>query len=125
MTLRTTDATVANRAITVNLTCNLSRACVGAFLLCLPHQLCGAGKGLPYPYAGRLAGSDFKIEPKQSSAVRVALTSEGQSVLAQHHGYRAAVLVDLTDYGDASLPVPPALPPPAKSYYPASVRLVP
>lgn len=88
---------------TVKLRCNLSTACHGAFLICLPaftcwHGLTENGAG------GRLAGSDFVVPPKTTREVGVALTTLGKQVASGPGGFRAGVVVDLLDYGTVLAP---------------------
>jgi hypothetical protein len=126
MQLLSTKANVSSGTFTVRMVCNLSTPCVGAFLLCVPGNLCGAGSNLPSQYGGRLAGSDFTIPPKEQAEVRVALSTLGRKLVRKPGGYRADVLLDLQNYGDISVPVPPALPPADKpSYYGASIQIGP
>jgi hypothetical protein len=93
--LGSTGATASNGIISVQLTCNLSTPCQGAFLLCFVSALCEGGG----PGGGRLAGSDFVIPPGTTSNVRVALTDLGKQAASNPGGYQATVFVDLLDYG--------------------------
>ena len=99
VTVQSSGATASNGVATVQLTCNLSTKCVGAFLLCLPETLCetgptGDGSG------GRLAGSDFTVPPGTTGNVPVALTDLGKQIASGAGGYEASVFIDLQDYGD-------------------------
>ncbi len=97
VSLGSAGATVTNGVATVRLSCHLSTACHGAFLLCLPFALCENG---PSDGAGgRLAGSDFVVPPGATRDVGVALTTLGKQVVSGPGGFSATVLVDLLDYG--------------------------
>ena len=98
VTLESSGATATNGVATVKLSCNLSTACHGAFLICLPLFTCWAGP-TQSGGGGRLAGSDFVVPPKTTSEVGVALTALGQQVASGPHGFSATVFVDLLDYG--------------------------
>lgn len=99
ITLESSGASATDGVATVKLRCNLSTACHGAFLICLPAVLCqsgmtGDGAG------GRLAGSDFVVPAKTTANVGVALTNLGkQAASSEPGGFSATVLVDLLDYG--------------------------
>lgn len=98
MTLQSSGATASNGVITVQMTCNLSTRCVGAFLLCLPLAFCQAGPTEQLA-GGRLAGSDFTVPAGTTSSVPIGLTDLGKQVASGSGGYAATVLVDLQDYG--------------------------
>jgi hypothetical protein len=98
VTLESGGATIANGMTTVKLTCNLSTACRGAFLICLPTVLCEIGS-TEMGAGGRLAGSDFVIPPGITSDVGVAFTALGKQVVSGPSAYNATVLVDLLNYG--------------------------
>src|ERR1035437_3453698 len=71
VTVQSSGATASNGVATVQLTCNLSTKCVGAFLLCLPETLCetrptGDGSG------GRLGGAGFTGPPRTTGNVTPA-----------------------------------------------------
>jgi hypothetical protein len=108
MELLTTHAQATSGIFVVTLVCNLSAPCSGAFLLCLPTELCGAGSHLPAGFNGRVAASDFVVPAKGRAAIAISLTSLGQRLVAQPGGYRGDVLLDLHNYGDVTLPIPPA-----------------
>lgn len=91
-------ATVTNGVVTVKLSCHLTTACRGAFLLCLPGALCEDPPDVS-AYGGRLAGSDFVIPPGATRAVVVELTGLGKQGVSQQGGVSATPLVDLLDYG--------------------------
>ena len=98
VSLGSSGATAANGVITVPLSCDLSTACRGAFLLCLP----GAGfcqGGSQESTSGRIAGSDFVIPAGTTSDVPVALTTIGKQLAAQTGGINPIVLIDMLDYG--------------------------
>lgn len=94
VSLQSSAGAATNGVVPVKLSCNLSTACRGAFLLCLPGALCESGFG-----GGRLAGSDFVIPSGTTSDVPVALTTAGQQIASDPGGFKATVLVDLLDYG--------------------------
>jgi serine/threonine kinase PknH len=84
---------------TVELTCNLSSECQGAFVMCLPGgDLCQTGP-TEDGAGGRVAGSDFSIPPGSTGQVAVALTDLGQQVVSGPSGFSAGVIVDLLNYG--------------------------
>lgn len=91
-------AVATNGVATVKVSCNLSTACHGAFLLCLPGALCEDTPGVT-AYGGRLAGSDFVIPPGATRDVGVALTDLGKQGVSQQGGASATALVDLLNYG--------------------------
>ena len=97
VTLESGAATATNGVAAVRLRCNLSSACHGALLLCLPSALC---ENRPDAFAdgGRLAGSDFVVPAGTTANVGVALTDLGKQGASQQ-GLSAKVLVDLLDYG--------------------------
>ena len=97
VTLESGTATATNGVATVKLRCNLSAACHGALLLCLPSALCENRPGA-FAYGGRLAGSDFVVPARTTANVGVALTGLGRQGASQQ-GLSAKVLVDLRDYG--------------------------
>ena len=99
VSVESSGATVTNGVITVKLSCNLSTACHGAFLVCLPGgDLCGSGP-TEQGAGGRLAGSDFVVPAGTTSNVEVAVTDLGQQVASGSGGFSATVIVDLRDYG--------------------------
>jgi hypothetical protein len=98
VSLATGGATATNGVATVKFSCNLSTACHGAFLICLPLDVCSSGPTRG-GFGGRLAGSDFVVPPKTTSEVGVALTTLGKQVASGPGGFRAAVYVDLLNYG--------------------------
>ena len=98
VTLQSTGATATNGVATVRLSCNLSTACRGAFLICLPLAACASTQTIP-ALGGRLAGSDFVVPSGSTSEIGVALTTIGKQVVSGPGAFRAAVLVDLLDYG--------------------------
>jgi hypothetical protein len=108
MELLSTRASVSKEAFVVRLRCNLSTRCVGAFLVCVPTELCGAGSGVPAGYGGRVAGSDFAVAAGGEADVSISLTPLGRQLASSRGGYHGDVLVDLENYGDLTLPVPPA-----------------
>jgi len=84
---------------TVELTCNLSSECQGAFIMCLPGgDLCQTGT-TEDGAGGRVAGSDFSIPAGSTGEVSVALTDLGQQVVSGPSGFSAGVIVDLLNYG--------------------------
>jgi hypothetical protein len=97
VTLESDAATATNGVATVKLRCNLSTACHGALLLCLPGALCENRPGA-FADGGRLAGSDFVVPAGTTANVGVALTDLGKQGASQQ-GLSAKVLVDLRDYG--------------------------
>lgn len=99
VTLESSGATVANGVVAVKLSCNLSVACHGAVILCLPGYTCTGGEQTVNGSGGRLAGSDLLIPPGTSSEARVALTSFGKQVVSGPGGIRAQVLAKLIGYG--------------------------
>lgn len=99
VTLESGGATATNGVATVKLRCNLSSACRGAFLICMPMVLCESGPTSEGGVGGRLAGSDFVIPPGASHVTGVALTDLGKEVASEQGGFTATVLVDLLDYG--------------------------
>jgi hypothetical protein len=72
---------------------------------------------------GRIAGGDIRIPARQTATVALQVTGAGGQLLQQRVAYRAAVLIDLQNYGDVDPPVPPAAPPIRPSYYPTSIQL--
>jgi hypothetical protein len=98
VSLESSGATATNGVATVKLSCNLSTACRGAFLICLPLVLCSSGP-TESGGGGRLAGSDFVVPPGTTGDVGVALTGLGKQVASGPGGFSATVLVDLLDYG--------------------------
>jgi hypothetical protein len=98
VSLESGGATATNSVVTVKLSCNLSTACHGAFLICLPSFTCWSGQTRSGA-GGRLAGSDFVIPPGTTSDVPVALTTLGKQVASGPGGFRATVIVDLLNYG--------------------------
>lgn len=94
VTLASGAATATNGVALVKLRCNLSTACRGAFLICLPQSPCWRGP----VWAGRLAASDFVVPPGATRDVGVALTTAGKQV-ASGGGVDATTLVDLLNYG--------------------------
>jgi hypothetical protein len=85
------------------MTCNLSSACQGAFLVCARGGLCGDTEtDLTVGSGGRLAGSDFTIPAGRTAEVPVALTEVGSQLAGQPGGFRADVLINLQDYGNAA-----------------------
>jgi hypothetical protein len=88
----------------VKLSCNLSAACHGIFLICLPGYFCTLGPtekdstGVA-GYGGRLAGSDLVLPPETTSEVEVALTALGKQVVSGPSGFHAMVRVGLLGYG--------------------------
>ena len=111
MEMLTTSATVNERMFVVRLGCELSKACVGAVLLCTVAELCGELPTLPPGYGGRIAGSDFVVPAHSQSAIAISLTPLGRSRVASSGEYRGNVLLDLENYGDVTVPIPPAAPP--------------
>jgi hypothetical protein len=99
VTVQSSGATASNGVITVQVSCNLSTECIGAFLLCLQNgALCEAGQ-TQGGGGGRLAGSDFTVPAGSTANVPVALTDLGKQVASGPGGYEATVFVDLEDYG--------------------------
>jgi hypothetical protein len=98
VSLASGGATATNGVATVKLSCNLSAPCHGALLICLPVDVCSSGRTVG-GFGGRLAGSDFVVPAKTTSEVGVALTTLGKQVASGRGSFRAAVLVDLLDYG--------------------------
>jgi hypothetical protein len=98
VSVASSGVTAANGVATVKLTCNLSTACRGAFLICLPSVLCEDGL-TESGAGGRLAASDFVVSPGATSDVGVALTTLGKQVASDPGGFSATVLVDLLNYG--------------------------
>lgn len=99
VTVQSNGATASNGVITVQVSCNLSTECIGAFLLCLPNgALCEVGQTTGGG-GGRLAGSDFTVSAGSTANVQVALTDLGEQVASGPGGYEASVFVDLQDYG--------------------------
>jgi hypothetical protein len=94
VTIESDVAAATNGVATVKLKCNLSAACRGAFLICLPESPCWKGQVVN----GRLAASDFVIPPGATRDVGVALAPLGKQV-ASGGGLDATILVDLLDYG--------------------------
>ncbi len=111
MALLTSSAFVNEGTFVVRLGCNLSKPCVGAVLLCAPTELCGVLPGVPPGYGGRIAASDFVIPAHSQSAIAVSLTPLGRSHVTSAGGYRGDVLLDLENYGDIAVSIPPAEPP--------------
>jgi hypothetical protein len=98
ISLGSSGATAANGVITVPLTCNLSTACRGAFLLCVQDTgFCQGGSQVNT--SGRLAGSDFVVPAGTMSDVPVALTTVGKQLASETGGFGALVLIDMLDYG--------------------------
>ena len=93
-------ATVTDGVATVQLSCNLSNECQGAFLICLPGgHFCHSGPTVQ-GMGGRIGGSDFVIPADTTSDVPVALTSMGEQVVSTNSGgFSAYVVVDMLDYG--------------------------
>ena len=104
VTLESGGATATNGVVKVKLSCNLSAACRGILLICLPGYFCTLGQtadrydGSP-GYGGRLAGSDLVVPPGTTSEVGVALTALGKQVVSGHSGFHAMVKVGLLGYG--------------------------
>ena len=103
VTLESGGATATNGVVQVKLRCNLSAACRGILLICLPRYFCSLGatedryNGAP-GYGGRLAGSDLVVPPGTASEVGVALTALGKQVVSGHSGFHAMVEVGLLGY---------------------------
>ena len=95
----------------MKLKCNLSTACHGALLLCLPSALCENRSGA-FADGGRLAGSDFVVPAGTTANVGVALTDLGKQGASQQ-GLSAKVLVDLRDYGTV---LNTGFPPPMRNF---------
>jgi hypothetical protein len=76
VTLASGAAAATNGVALVKLRCNLSTACRGAFLLCLPQSTCWRGPVVN----GRLAASDFVVPPGATREVGVALTTLGKQI---------------------------------------------
>jgi hypothetical protein len=107
VTLESTGATAVNGVATVKLRCNLSTACHGAFLLCLPFSseytnnfpiFCDYPPGA-IADGGRLAGSDFVAAAGTTANVRVALTDIGKQGASAQGGVKGNVIIDLLNYG--------------------------
>lgn len=99
VTLESGGAIATNGVAMVKLSCNLSAACRGAFIICLSGiHFCESGP-TEQAAGGRLAGSDFVVPAGTTSDVAVALTALGEQVASGPGGYSATVLVDLSDYG--------------------------
>jgi hypothetical protein len=98
VTLESSGATATNGVLTVKLRCNLSTACHGAFLLCMPLFTCWNGP-TESGAGGRLAGSDFVLPPGAIRDVGVTLTPLARQVVSDQEPRGADVLVDLLDYG--------------------------
>ena len=94
VTLESDTATATNGVATVKLKCNLSTACRGALLICLPQSPCWRGPVVN----GRLAASDFVIPPGATRDAGVALTPLGKQI-ASGGGLDATIMVDLLNYG--------------------------
>jgi hypothetical protein len=103
VSLKSGAATATHGVATVKLSCNLSAACHGVLLMCLPVDVCSIGRTVG-GFGGRLAGSDFVIPPDMATDVGVALTDLGKQVASGPGGFRAVVLVDLLDYGTVLYP---------------------
>ena len=99
LTLESSGGTVTNGVVVVKLSCNLSVACHGAVILCLPRYTCTGGEQTVNGSGGRLAGSDLLIPPGTSSEAGVALTALGKQVVSGPGGFRAQVLAELIGYG--------------------------
>jgi hypothetical protein len=104
VTLESGGATATNGVVGVKLRCNLSAACRGIFLICLPGYFCSLGQTAKDStgeagFGGRLAGSDLVVPPGTTSEVGVALTALGRQVVSGHRGFQAMVEVGLLDYG--------------------------
>jgi hypothetical protein len=110
VTLESSGATVTNGAVTVKLRCNLSVACQGAVILCLPLYTCSGEDQTATGSGGRLAGSDLLIPAGASGEARLALTALGKQVVSGPGGFRAQVLAMLIGYtlGAVSLSRPAA-----------------
>lgn len=115
MKLVTRRAPVRAGAFVVTLVCNLSKPCVGAFLLCAPTELCGAGHDPPSGYGGRIGGSDFVVAAGGWSDIAVSLTSLGRKFISSSGSYTGDVLLDMRDYGDVTVAAPPAAAPVAEA----------
>ena len=104
VTLESAGATATNGVVGVKLSCNLSAACRGIFLICLPGYFCTLGQTLDRyngspGYGGRLAGSDLVVPPGTTSEVGVALSGLGKQVVSGPSGFHAMVRVGLLGYG--------------------------
>jgi hypothetical protein len=98
VTLQGNGATATNGVATVQLTCNLTTDCKGAFLICLASTFCYPGPTYS-SFGGRLAASDFVVPAGTTSNVPIGLTSLGNQVATGPGGYEAQVIVDMLDYG--------------------------
>jgi hypothetical protein len=100
LTLQSSAATATNGVATVRLRCNLSIACRGAFLICLPGDFCESGQTYSqFGGGGRLAGSDFVVPAGTTANVGVGLTDLGKQLAPEQGGVIGGVLVDLSGYG--------------------------
>jgi hypothetical protein len=99
VTLQSSSATATNGVATVQLTCNLSTNCTGAFLICLVNTFCYPGPTYGSVSGGRLGASDFVVPAGTTSNVQIGLTDLGNQVATGPSGYDAQVIVDMLDYG--------------------------
>lgn len=108
VTLESGGATAANGVVLVKLRCNLSAACRGIFLICLPGYFCSLGQTAKDStgeagFGGRLAGSDLIVPPGTTREVGVALTALGKQVVSGPSGFHAMVEVGLLGYAMVSI----------------------
>jgi hypothetical protein len=103
VTVLSTSASASQGVFAVRITCSLSTACQGAFLLCdgAHYSFCGPGQtSSTQPWGGRIAAADFVIPPRTTTNVPVALTEVGSQLAAQEGGFNASFLVNLQNYGN-------------------------
>jgi hypothetical protein len=93
-------ATVTHGVAAVQMTCNLSAECRGAFLICLPGYFCHTGPSAQGTAAGRMAGSDFTVPAGATSDVPIGLTAVGEQVVSTSPGgFTGSLIVDMLNYG--------------------------
>jgi hypothetical protein len=102
------QATVSAGVFSVRVRCNLTREpCLGALLLCKLGDFC---YGHPPPGSpisgGRVAGSDFTVQPRQTASISIGLTGLGERLVSRPGGFRGFLLLTLKDYGRMSPATP-------------------
>lgn len=91
---------MTNGVAAVQMTCNLSTECRGAFLICLPNDFCRVGAQGGQVSGGRIAGSDFTVPAGTTSDVMIGLTALGEQIVSTNSGgFNGGLIVDMLNYG--------------------------